>query len=268
MNTVKSKDGTTIAFDKWGDGPAVIFVGGALNCRAFGQAELARRLAPQFTTYDYDRRGRGDSGDTSPYAVKREVEDIEALIDAAGGTACIYGHSSGAALAMEAAIQLRDKITRLAIYEPPYNADDKAQRTSKDYGKRLAGVLAAGRRTATGRRGEAIALFMEVVGTPPEQIEGMRRSPLWPIFASVAPTLAYDYAVLGDGAPVPVERAAGVRVPALVMAGGESYPFMLETAQALSRAMPLAELRTIEGQRHDVSQEVLAPVLAGFFSAG
>jgi pimeloyl-ACP methyl ester carboxylesterase len=267
MNTVVSRDGTTIAYDKQGKGPPVILVGGGLNSRAFGPTELATFLAPQFTTYIHDRRGRGDSGDTPPYAVGREIEDIEALIDVAGEAACVYGHSSGAALGMEAAIKLGDKVRKLAMYEAPYFADDKAQRAFEVYGTRLGELVSAGRRTAAGRRADAVALFLNLVGVPADQIEGMRETPIWPAFLAAAPTLTYDYAILGKRGEVPTERAAGVTVPVLVMNGGASPLAMRETAQLLSEAMPHADHRIIEGQRHDVSQEVLAPVLAAFFAA-
>jgi pimeloyl-ACP methyl ester carboxylesterase len=267
MNTVVSRDGTTIAYDKQGKGPAVILVGGGLNSRAVGPTELATHLATHFTTYLHDRRGRGGSGDTPPYAVGREIEDIAALIDVAGGSACVYGHSSGAALGMEAALKLGDKVKRLAMYEPPYLADAKAQRAFEDYGRQLAELVSAGRRTAAGRRADAVTLFLNLVGVPADQIEGMHETPIWPAFLDAAPTLAYDYAILGKRGEVPTGRAASVAVPALVMNGGESPPFMHETARLLSQAMPNADLRIIEGQRHDVSQAVLAPILVEFFAA-
>ena len=262
MNIVTSKDGTKIAYDKQGAGPAVILVGGALNSRSFGPTELAKLLAPHFTAYNYDRRGRGDSGDTKPYAVEREVEDIEALIDEAGGAAYLYGYSSGAALAMEAAIKLGDKVKMLAMYEAPYNDDGEAQRAWREYIEQLTDLL------ASDRRGDAVALIMKLVGTPADQIEGMRHAPMWPMLEAIAPTLAYDHsAILGQDASVPTKRAASVSVPALVMNGGASYPFMHDTAQALSKAMPHAQLRTLEGQKHDVSPEALAPALVEFFTA-
>jgi pimeloyl-ACP methyl ester carboxylesterase len=267
MNTVVSRDGTTIAYDRQGSGPPVILVGGGLNSRAFGPTELASLLAPTFTTYLYDRRGRGESGDTPPYTVGREIEDIEALIDEAGGTACVYGHSSGAALGMEAALKLGTKVAKLAMYEPPYFVDGKAQRAFETYGNRLAELVAAGRRTASARRADAVTLFLHLVGVPPEQIEGMHETPVWPAFLATAPTLAYDYAVMGKNGEVPTKRAANVTVTALVMNGSESPPFMHEAARRLSQSMPHADLQVIEGQRHDVSQVVLAPILAEFFAA-
>lgn len=265
MEIIASRDGTKIAYDRQGEGPALILVDGALCARLAGaKPELVSLLAPHFTVYSYDRRGRGDSGDTSPYAVEREIEDIQALIDAAGGTACLHGHSSGAALALEAAAELGSRVvTKLALYEAPYNDDPEARRAWREYIGQLTEMLAAD------RRGDAVALFMRYTGTPARQIDSMRQEPFWPGVAAVAPTLAYDHtAILGKDGSVPAERAARVLVPALVMHGDASYPFMGETARALTKAMPRAELRTLAGQTHDASPAVLAPVLAEFFGRG
>src|SRR2546421_6870657 len=242
-STVTSKDGTKIAYDKLGHGPAVILVAGAMCSRFFWSGpELAKLLARRFTVYNYDRRGRGDSGDTRPYAVTREIEDIEALIDEAGGSAYLYGHSSGAALILEAALRLGKKVKKLAMYEAPYNNDAEAGRAWKTYIKQLTEALAAD------HRGNAVALFMELVGTPADQIEAMRHAPAWPMLAAIAPTLAYDHsAIMGEGASVPTERAAMVTAPTLVMNGGASFPFMYDTAQALGKAIPHAQVRTLEG---------------------
>lgn len=260
--TVTSRDSTTIAYDRQGEGPAVILVAGALCTRLSWGPELSRLLAPHFTVYNYDRRGRGDSGDTQPYAVEREIEDIDALIAVAGGSACLYGHSSGAALILEAASRLGDRVEKLALYEAPYNDDPAARQAWGRYIAQLTDALAAD------RRGDAVALFMRCVGMPDDQIAGMRRAPMWPMLEAIAPTLAYDHtALLGGDAAVPTERAASVRVPALVMHGGASYPFMRDTAHALGRAMPHAQVRTLEDQTHDVDLAVLAPVLAAFFLA-
>jgi pimeloyl-ACP methyl ester carboxylesterase len=263
MDTVTSKDGTIIAYDKLGAGPALILVAGALCARAsWSGPELASLLAPQFTVTNYDRRGRGDSGDSLPYAVEHEIEDLEALIDAAGGAAYLYGHSSGASLALDAAAKLGRKVRKLAMYEAPYNNALEAQSAWKEYIRQLTDALAAG------RRGDAVALFMRYVGTPADQIEGMRHSPFWPAMEALGPTLAYDHtAILGQDNAIPTKRAARVKAPVLVMSGSASPRFMAETAQALSRAMPNAQLRTLEGQTHSVDSKVLAPVLVEFFEA-
>jgi pimeloyl-ACP methyl ester carboxylesterase len=263
MRTVTSKDGTTIAFDQFGKGPAVILVDGALQYRAFDQgiAHLAALLEQHFTVFHYDRRGRGDSTDTQPYALEREIEDIEALIDEAGGSAFVFGISSGAALAMEAAIKLGDKIKKLAMYEAPYNDDNDARQAWKTYTKQLKDMLAAD------RRGDAVGLFMMFVGMPADQLDGMRQHPMWPMWEAVGHTLAYDAAAMGEDASVPTGRAARVAMPALIMDGGASYPFMHITATALANAIPNAQHRTLEGQTHEVAPEVLAPALIEFFSA-
>jgi len=263
MTTLKSKDGTTIAFDQQGHGPALILVNGAMSTRSDGsKPELARLLAQHFTVYAYDRRGRGDSGDTKPYAVDREIEDIDALIDKAGGYAFLYGHSSGGCLALEATVKLGDKVKKLAMYEVPYNDDPEARKAWGTYIKNLTEAL------ASNRRGDAVALFMAYVGMPAAQIEGMRHAPFWGGMEALAPTLAYDHtAIMGKDGSIPIERAARVRVPTLVLTGGSGATFMLETAKTLSKAIPHARLRTLEGQTHDVHPEALAPVLAEFFAA-
>jgi pimeloyl-ACP methyl ester carboxylesterase len=259
MNKVTSKDGTQIAYDKRGEGPAVILVDGALCHRAFGpMPRLSELLSSQFTVINYDRRGRGDSSDTQPYALEREIEDIDALIEAAGESVYMFGTSSGACLALEAASQFGGKIKKLAMYEPPYNSEPAARQAWKEYRQGLDELLPAG------RRGDAAALFMRSVGTPDQQIEGMRQSPIWPMFEAVAPTLAYDAAALGADRSIPVERASKVSVPVLVM-NGTAIPFMLDTANELAEVIPNAEHKTLEGQTHDVSLEVLTPVVLEFF---
>jgi pimeloyl-ACP methyl ester carboxylesterase len=264
MKTVTSKDGTIIAYDQWGDGPAVILVDGALQYRAFdqGMVQLAELLSKHFTVIHYDRRGRGDSTDTQPYSLEREIEDIEALIDEVSGSAFLYGISSGAALAMEAAVQLDGKVKKLAMYEAPYNDDPAGQQSWREYTKQLSELLAAG------RNGDAVGRFMMLVGATADQVNEIRQTPMWPLWESVAPTLAYDHiAALGEAASVPVERAAKVPVPTLVMNGAESFPFMHDTAKTLAKAIPDAQHRTLKGQTHEVDSEALAPVLVEFFKA-
>ncbi len=263
MAPVKSKDGTEIAYGKQGHGPAVILVDGALCYRGFGpMPHLAELLAPHFTVYTYDRRGRGESSNGKPFAVEREVEDIAALVDEAGGNAFLYGISSGACLALEAALKLGKQTAKLAMYEPPYNSQKGALQQWREYRQELNKVL------SEGRRGDAVVLFMKLVGTPADAVEGMRKSPMWPMFEAVAPTLAFDAAELGDDRVPPLERAARVSVPTLVMDGGANLtflPFMHETVTALAEAIPHAQLCTLEGQTHDVKAEVLAPALVDFF---
>jgi len=261
MKKVQSVDGTIIAYDQVGSGPALILVDGALGSRAFGFMEpLAALLAPHFTVFTYDRRGRGESTDTQPFAVEREIEDIEALINEAGGEAFLYGISSGAALALEATIKLGHKVKKLALYEAPYDSDDARQQAFRTYRKQLAEVL------AEGRRGDALGLFMMFVGMPPEHLEGAREMPMWPMWEAVAHTLPYDAAALGEDGSVPTEKAARVPVPTLVMDGSASFPFMNTTAVALAKAIPNGEHRTLEGQTHEVEAKVLAPALVEFFN--
>jgi pimeloyl-ACP methyl ester carboxylesterase len=261
MNTVTSSDGTKIAYDRAGDGPNLILVDGAMTTRSSGsKPQIVNLLAAHFTTFSYDRRRRGDSGDTLPYAVDREIEDIAALIAEAGGTAFLFGHSSGACLALDAALALAPKVEKLAMYEPPYNDDPTAQQAWGVYIKQLTEAL------AENRRGDAVALFMSYVGVPPERISEVRQAPFFPGMEAVAPTLAYDHtAIMGPTASIPTERAAQILTPTLVMYGSGSYPFMAETAQKLGEVMPHAHVRMLEGQTHEVGPEALAAALDEFF---
>ena len=260
MNQIMSKDGTAIAFDRSGQGPTVILVGGAFQYRAIDPptAHLAALLAEHFTVFHYDRRGRGESGDTQPYAIEREVEDLEALIHESGGSAFVFGMSSGGVLALDAAAGGL-AITKLAVYELPYNSgDEDARQAAEHYTRQLTALL------NEGRRGDAVALAMTTWGAPAEAIAGMRQTPIWPLFEVVAPTLAYDDAIMGDGS-VATERLASITVPTLVLDGGASPAFMPNAAQAVAHALPNAKRRTLEGQTHDVAPQVLAPVLVEFF---
>ena len=258
MQQVVSKDGTKIAYEKLGVGPALILVLGALNSRKSG-VKLAKLLAAQFTVITYDRRGRGDSTDTAPYSPQREVEDIAALIGTVRAPVCLYGHSSGAALALEAAIELRKKIGNLAIYEAPYALDEVARKASIKYYKTLNKLLAAG------RKDDAVALFVRSVGVSDKQIQAMKRLPMWKGLVKLAPTLAYDSEVLGEGHALPASRLSRITIPTLVMHGGAGAPSMRDAARAISEAIPKAQLRTLARQTHGVSAKVLAPALEEFF---
>lgn len=259
MDKVTSKDGTAIGFERLGSGPPVVLVCGGSVDRS-SNAPLAALLAPHFTVFNYDRRGRGESGDTPPYAVEREIEDIGAVVAAAGGSAYLYGSSSGAALALEAARGLPTKITKLALWEPPY-IPEGFPRPPADTARTFTELVAAG------KRGDAAEFFMaKVVGMPPEFVAQARNSPWWPNQEALAHTLAYDATIMGDYT-LPAERAAAVTIPTLVLDGGASFPFMGVTAQALAERLPHGRRRTLEGQRHDVDAEVLAPALEEFFHA-
>jgi pimeloyl-ACP methyl ester carboxylesterase len=263
MQKVTSKDGTAIAFDRTGHGPALILVSGALGDRSAAMA-LTPLLSPRFAVLAYDRRGRGDSGDTTPYAVGREVEDIDALIKEAGGSAFVFGHSSGAVLALEAAAHI-PAITRLAMYEPPFILDDTRPPLPKDYVTHLNELVAAG------RRGDAVEYFMtKAVGVPDEIVAQMRQSPMWAGMEKLAHTLAYDGKIMGNnmvGHSLQAKQWASVRIPTLVIDGGASEPWARNAVQALADALPNAQRRTLEGQTHNVDPAILAPLLIEFFQA-
>jgi len=263
MKTTISKDGTRIAYDELGGGPPVVLVGGALNTRSFGpNGSLATLLAERFTVINYDRRGRGDSGDTQPWAVEREIEDLDALIEAAGGSARVFGISSGAALALEASSHGL-AIEKLAVYEAPFIVDDGRSPVPDDYLARLQGLV------ASDRRGDAVRLFMrEGVGLPAVFVAMMRLMPAWSKLKAVAHTLPYDAAIMDDyrkGEPLPDDRWASAMMPTLVAVGGKSPAWMHHAMQALANSLPEARHRTLEGQTHIVKAEALAPVLVEFF---
>lgn len=263
MTTARSSDGTPIAYEKSGAGPPLILVDGALCHRAFGPSRpLADALADHFTVYTYDRRGRGESGDTSPYAVEREVEDIKAVIAAAGGSAHVYGISSGAVLALEA-VDHDAAIESLALYEPPFIVDDSRPPLAADYLARLEQLIAAD------RRGDAVRLFMRQVGMPAVLVALMRFMPPWRKLKAVAPTLRYDATVMGAtqaGEPLPTDRWNGATVPTLVVTGGKSEPWMHRGNEQLADLLPNSERRVLDGQNHMVKAKALAPLLAEYFA--
>lgn len=261
MKTVTSKDGTKIAYDKSGQGPVVILIGGALVTSS-AHAELAELLSKDFTVFNYDRRGRGESGDTKPYSVQREIEDIQAIIDEAGGSAYLYGISSGACLAVEAAAALGDPVKKLAIYEAPYDEAEGVAEQWKTYSSELNQLLAAD------RNGEAVELHMKIVGLSDAAIAALKLSPRWTEMKTLAPTIAYDVAIVGEDRSIPVERASGIKATTLIMDGGaslESMPFMRVSADKLAKTIPGAQRHTIEGQAHNVDNKALAAVLKTFF---
>lgn len=256
MDKVTSKDGTVISYDRLGEGPPVILVCGGSTDR-WSNAGLAAILAANFTVFNYDRRGRGESGDTPPYAVAREIEDIDAVIGAAGGPAFLYGSSSGASLALEAtAAGLA--VRKIALWEPPY-IQDPAARPPADQVQQYQTML------AEGRRGDAAQYFMEkVVRMPAEFVAGARSQPWWTATEALAHTLPYDATIMGDYS-LPVESAARVTVPTIVITGGSSFGFMRETAEALAKALPDGRTAVIEGQEHNIAPEAIAPVLKAFY---
>lgn len=265
MNTVVSSDGTPIAFSRVGTGPAIILVDGALCYRDFGPAgPLAERLKEHFTVFTYDRRGRGESGDTKPYAVEREIEDLEALITEAGGSAFLYGISSGAVLALEVANR-GPAVTKLAMYEAPFIVDDSHPARPDDYLEKMDGLIAAD------RRGDAVKLFMRTVGAPAVMIAMMRLMPAWKKLKAVAPTLPNDFRILGDtgsGKPLPTDRWKSATLPTLVMDGGKSPAYMRNGMRSLAEVLPNARYRTLAGQTHMLKPDAVAPVLVEFFTVG
>ncbi|PAD75350.1 alpha/beta hydrolase [Paenibacillus campinasensis] len=255
MNTCISKDGTTIAYTEQGSGPALILVSSAAADHQ-DAASLAEQLAKGFTVYNYDRRGRGQSTDTVPYAIEREVEDIQALIQIAGGQASLFGSSSGAVLALEAASQLGDLINRLYLYEPPFIINDSRKRVPEDYVQRLVSLIAAGKRT------EAVEYFAsEALGIPAEYISYMKADPSWVKMESLAHTLAYDGMIMGDtqsGKPLPKDRWL-ITAPTLIMTGENSEPLFHDAAHAIADLVPQAHQQFLPGQDH--SAVVMAPEL-------
>jgi pimeloyl-ACP methyl ester carboxylesterase len=260
VDTVTSPDGTTIAFDRSGDGPPLIVVTGALADRA-AAALLAPLLDGSFTVVGYDRRGRGDSGDTPPYAVEREVEDLRALTDEVG-EAFVFGHSSGGALALEAAIR-RLPVRKVAVYEVPFIVDDSRPPIPADYVKHLRELVAAG------RRGDAVEYFLTAaVGMPADAVRPMREMPMWAGMEALAHTIANDGEVMGDrmsGRPLQAEWAATITVPTLVMDGGASPPWAGNSMRQLASLLPDSEHQTLEGQDHGAAPEMVAPRLEAFF---
>ncbi|HEY9001932.1 MAG TPA: alpha/beta hydrolase [Mucilaginibacter sp.] len=254
-----SKDGTRIAYDKSGSGPLLILVDGALCSRAFGpMPKLAQLLTGNFTVITYDRRGRNESSDTQPYAPEREIEDIEALINANGGSSYVTGFSSGAGLALAAAAHGLN-ITKLALYEPPFMVDDEGHHPPADSLRQLQGMI------AENRRGDAVKFFMkDMVGLPGIFMFIMKLTPVWSKLKGVAHTLPYDVAVMGDYS-LPEKKAESVKIPTLIAGGDKSQVTLQHAVKKLSQVMPNSELKILKGQTHNVAAKAIAPVLTGFF---
>lgn len=254
MRTVTSSDGTPLAVDVLGDGPPLIMVSAAFNARA-STAPLAAALQGRFTVFNFDRRGRGDSGDNPPYAVEREIEDIDAVIAEAGGTAAVFGHSSGATLALRAAARGL-AISKLALYEAPFVVDGSRDPLPADFPERLAALV------AEGRRGDAVELYqIEGVGMPREMVAQMREAPFRPGLEAIAHTLVYDAMIVGD-ITLPVDMLATISTPALVMSGENSPALLRNAARSLADALPNGELRVLAGQNHSLSADaIMAPLM-------
>lgn len=262
MATLTSADGTTIAYESMGTGPSVVLVDGAMCYREMGPCRgVAEQLADRFTVHIYDRRGRGESQDSSPFAVEREIEDLDAVIRTAGGTAHVWGASSGAALALEAA-RRGVPMERLALYEAPFVVDDFPDAPRASLLEHVEADL------ADGRPQDAVKRFMREVGVPAPFVQLMRLMPAWKKMTAVATTLPYDLTLMAphqQGRPIPDGYFASVRVPTLVLAGGKSPEWMRSSQQALAHAVPEAEHRSLDGQTHMVKAKVVAPVLAEWF---
>jgi pimeloyl-ACP methyl ester carboxylesterase len=263
METTRSADGSTITFDRLGAGPPVVLLAGA-TCTRCVTAPLALALAEHLTVLNVDRRGRGDSDDRSgapPWQLAREVEDVAAVVAAAGGTAAVYGHSSGAALALHAAAA-GIGVDRLVMHDAPF-APPGGEERARAWDATLHALL------REDRGDEAIAAFLDKVGVPAPVVEGMRHAPHWPAVIGVAPTLAYDSAAMGDrdGGLVPTALLAAVDVPALVLVGGDSPAFMLDVAEALAGGLPDARVAHLAGQGHDAAADVVAPHVVSFLTS-
>ena len=257
---VRSKDGTAIAYEKSGHGPPVVLVGGVIGDRS-QQASLAELLAKDFTVLNFDRRGRGESEDKEPYAVEREIEDIDAILHEAGGSAFVYGTSGPGVLALHAAAGgPGPKIKKLAIWEPPFIVDDSRPKVRSDYRAQLTSLL------REGRRGDMVELFFtEAVGMPVQLVAQMRQAPWWSAQETLAHTAIYDATIMGDYS-LPRAEIARVKVPILVLDGGQ-MPWLSNSANAVAAALPNARRRTLDGQQHNVDPAALAPALVEFFKS-
>lgn len=251
--SVTSADGTDIVFDRVGQGPPVIVVGGALMNRASPQ-EMVHLLAERFTVHSYDRRGRGESGDVLPYSPEREIDDLVALLDETGPSR-VFGMSSGGFLAL--GIAAHDaRIVKAAVYEPPYLTGD-GPLSAADYRTRLDEAV------ATGHPERAVELFLRQVSGGRFD-EAMTSAPWWPGMVALGPSLRYDAALTGDGS-VPVDMLSRIAAPVLAMYGGASDEWAQRSARAVAAAVPDGAVRRFDGQNHQVDQAVLARALAGFF---
>jgi pimeloyl-ACP methyl ester carboxylesterase len=255
---VTSADGTKIAFDRLGEGPAIIVISGLLCDRQTTQP-LAEQLAQRFTVVNYDRRGRGDSTHTEPYAVQREVEDVAALIAEVGGQASLYGHSSGAGLALTAAASGLP-VSKLVLHEPPYSADDdESRQAAREVAENVRAAL------MEGRPAHAIRVFLTAAGMPDEIVEAISNDPR---MQALAPTMVYDHEVMGDftGGTIPANLVQTIRIPTLVIAGGASPDFFRQIATRIVELLPDGQLSVLEGHDHGAPADVVAPVVAQFLA--
>jgi pimeloyl-ACP methyl ester carboxylesterase len=258
MMTALSADGTVLAYDRFGDGPPIVMLGGAFNDRSATEP-LARALAEDFTVLNPDRRGRGDSGDTAPYSVDREIEDLDALIAAAGGAASVFGYSSGGNLSLMAAASGL-KITNLVLYEPPFTVNDNRPPLPGDVAEQVTALVAAD------RRGDAVEYYQtKVIGMPEELVVQLRAAPFRPGLEAIAHTLAYEAAIIGD-LSLPTDLLASLETPTLVVCSEQTVPFLRTAAEAVAAALPNGRLRTLSGEGHAINPDATAPAIVDFLS--
>jgi pimeloyl-ACP methyl ester carboxylesterase len=260
LGWVTSADGTQIAVETVGRGRPVVLIGGAFNDRTT-MAGLAQVLSPYYLAATYDRRGRGDSGDQSGgYSVDREMEDLQAVIGHVGGSACLFGHSSGAVLALEAA-RRGLPVAKVAAYETPFIPEGSRPRPAPDVGERLVRLVQAG-----DREGATVLFQTEMIGLPAEMVEGMRHSDMWGYLTGLAHSLPYDCALFEPGCPVPNRRLAGIGVPTLAIAGSNTFPWLAEATRQVADAVPGARFESLHGQDHGVLRQpgALVPGLRDF----
>jgi len=258
-----SADGTKIAYEVHGTGPALVFVDGAMCQRTMGPAAgLAKALAADFTVHIYDRRNRGESdAGAEAWSIEREIEDLAAVIDAAGGSAHVFAASSGAALSLEAA-RAGLPIDRLALYEAPFILDDTHAPNPLDVPQQLQDLVDCGRHS------EAVKRFMRIVGLPAPFVGLMRVLPAWKTMTGLAHTLPYDLSIVvphQQGEPLPEGRYADVGPETLVIAGGKSPEYMRNAQARIAEAVPNARLETLAGQTHMIKPKPTCPVLTRFF---
>jgi pimeloyl-ACP methyl ester carboxylesterase len=259
MKTTQSKDGTTLAYDVHGKGQPLIYITGAACFRKFKPVEQAAKVfAKQFSVYNYDRRGRGDSGNNLPWSLEREVEDIEAMVDAAGGQAFIYGHSSGAVLALEASMRLGEKVRKAIIHDAPYVLDQKEKHDYSRLSQNVNQLL------KDGENAKAMKSFLSGIGMPKAFVFLLPMTPGWKTMKSLAPTLAYDMSLTAD---LPPSRCAqAIKVPIQIMVGGKCPPNMREVSALLGKTIPNSTIAVLEGQDHMVHAKVMLPAMVDFFA--
>ncbi len=253
---VTSKDGSKVAFEKSGNGPAIVIVSAMPDRSANGQ--LVSLLEPHFTVYNYDRRGRGGTEDSKPYAIEREYEDLEAILDEAGGSAYVYGSSGMGIFALKAAAYgLNDKFKKLIVWEPPFIVPGSRPAVPADYRQQLEKLL------AEDRRGDMAELFLTAAaGIPAEYVKPLRDTPYWPAFEESAPALVHDAAMTGDFS-IP-ETLKNVTVSTLVLDGGTT-PWLTAGAEAVAQYLPKATRQTLADQQHNVEATVIALALIAYF---